>query len=159
MKILCIGKKGFDMIRRQFGERIIEVVEISAKQLTFGVAEPIGAKVLDLFRRGEFDVCTLFFSRFQSVISQVPTGLQLIPLNVPQEAGADAGKAPGSDAVYEYEPDETAILDALLPRNIAVADLPRPSGERRVRAGGADERDGQCHPQCRRHDQEADAAL
>ena len=121
VKILCIGKKGYDMLRRQMGERIIELIEINAKQLTFGVAEPIGAKLLDLYRRGEFDICTLFFSRFHSVISQVPTALQLIPLQIPEAAaGADAGKAPGSDAVYEYEPDETAILDALLPRNIGI---------------------------------------
>jgi len=121
VKILCIGKKGYDMLRRQMGDRIIELVEITAKQVTYATAEPIAAKVLDLFRRGEFDVCTLFFSRFESVISQVPTGLQLIPLQVPNAGdGAEAAKAPGSDAVYEYEPDEEGILDALLPRNISV---------------------------------------
>ena len=124
MKILCIGKKGADMLRRQLGEHIIEVVEITAKQLNYGVAEPIGAKVLDLFHRGEFDVATLFFSRFQSVISQVPTALQLIPLPPPEKkgeaVGQATGKAPGSDAVYEYEPDEESILDALLPRNVSV---------------------------------------
>ena len=124
VKILCIGKKGYDMLRRQMGDRIIELIEISAKQLSFGIAEPIGSKVLDLFHKGEFDVCTLFFSRFHSVISQVPTSVQLIPLAVPkeaQEAAKDgAAKAPGSDAVYEYEPDEEAILNALLPRNIGV---------------------------------------
>jgi F-type H+-transporting ATPase subunit gamma len=120
VKFLCIGKKGYEMLRRQMGERIIEVVEINAKQLGFGVAEPIGAKILDLFRRGEFDVCTLFFSRFQSVISQVPTSLQLIPLELPERDAGEAAKAPGSDAVYEYEPDEESILAALLPRNISV---------------------------------------
>ncbi len=121
VKILCVGRKGADMLRRQLGEHMLEVIEITAKQLTYSVAEPIGAKVLDLFARGEFDVCTLFFSRFQSVISQVPTALQLIPLPPPEKKdGEVAGKAPGSDAVYEYEPDEEAILDALLPRNISV---------------------------------------
>lgn len=121
VKILCIGKKGYDMLRRQMGERIIELVEITAKQLTYATAQPIGAKVLDLFRHGEFDVCTIFFSRFESVIAQIPTALQLIPLQVPDTRDpAAAGKAPGSDAVYEYEPDEESILDALLPRNISV---------------------------------------
>ena len=122
VKILCIGKKGYDMLRRQMGDHIIELIEITTKKVNYGTVEPIGAKVLDLFRHGEFDVCTLFFSRFESVISQVPTSLQLIPLQLPDaaEAGDGSAKAPGSDAVYEYEPDEEAILDALLPRNIAV---------------------------------------
>ncbi len=121
VKILCIGKKGYDMLRREFGEHIIELVEITTKQVNYGTAEPIGAKVLDLFHRGEFDVCTLFFSRFESVISQVPTSLQLVPLQVPDaEKGDGSAKAPGSDAVYEYEPDEESILNALLPRNVAV---------------------------------------
>ncbi len=118
VKILCIGKKGNDMLRRQLGDHIIELVEVTDKQVGYATAEPIGAKVLDLFRRGEFDVCTLFFSRFESVISQVPTGLQLIPLQV--SGKADGAKAPGSDAVYEYEPDEESILSALLPRNVSV---------------------------------------
>ena len=125
VKILCIGKKGYDMLRRQMGEHIIELIEITTKQVNFATAEPIGAKVIDLFRKGEFDVCTLFFSRFESVISQVPTALQLIPLKIPEgkgdgESAQGSAKAPGSDAVYEYEPDEESILDALLPRNIAV---------------------------------------
>ena len=124
VKILCVGKKGYDILRRQLGDHIIELIEIATKQVTYATAEPIGAKVLDLFRHGEFDVCTLFFSRFESVISQVPTSLQLIPLQVPDvakgEGAQGTAKAPGSDAVYEYEPDEEGILNALLPRNISV---------------------------------------
>ena len=118
VKIICIGKKGYDILRRQFSEQIVELIEIKQKQLTFSIAEPIGAKVLDLFDKGEFDVCTLFFSKFKSVILQVPTALQLIPLQIPEDAGE--ANATGTDAVYEYEPDEEAILSALLPRNIAV---------------------------------------
>jgi F-type H+-transporting ATPase subunit gamma len=116
VKFLCIGKKGYDVLRRQFSQQIIDVVEIKTKQLSFGEAEPIGAKVIDLFNKGEFDACTLFFSRFRSVIAQEPTALPLIPLEVP--AQEDEAKAGG--VFYEYEPDEEEILSALLPRNIAI---------------------------------------
>ncbi len=119
VKILCIGKKGYDILRRQFPDEIQEVVEVKAKQLTFSVAQPIGAKLLDMYDKGEFDIATLFFSRFESVISQKPTALQLIPLPVPDDAeGAD--KATEGGAVYEYEPDEEEILAELLPRNVQV---------------------------------------
>ncbi len=119
VKILCIGKKGYDILRRQFPDEIQEVVEVKAKQLTFPVAQPIGAKLLDLFEKGEFDVATLFFSKFESVIAQKPTALQLIPLPVPANAqGGD--KTIEGGAVYEYEPDEEEILAELLPRNVQV---------------------------------------
>lgn len=114
VKILCIGKKGYDQLRRQFGDRIIELIEIRGKTLGFDVAEPIGARVIELFNKIEFDVCTIFFSKFQSVISQVPTALQLIPLALPEAAQS------GPSVVYDYEPDEEDILSALLPRNITV---------------------------------------
>ena len=119
VKILCIGKKGFDILRRQFPDEIQEVVEVKAKQLTFSVAQPVGAKILDLFDKGEFDVCTLFYSKFESVIAQKPTALQLIPLAVPEHA-AKADKTTEGGAVYEYEPDEEEILNELLPRNVQV---------------------------------------
>jgi F-type H+-transporting ATPase subunit gamma len=117
VKIICIGKKGYDVLRRQFGDRILELIEVKTKQLTFSVAEPIGAKIIDLFNKGEFDVCTIFFSKFQSVISQVPTALQLIPLKV---EALDEGDKKQAQVFYEYEPDEEEILSALLPRNIAI---------------------------------------
>jgi len=114
VKILCIGKKGYDVLKRQFGDRIIELVEVREKVLSFGLAQPVGAKIVDLFENGEFDVCTLFFSRFESVVTQVPTALQLIPLEIADETEED------QRVNYEYEPDEEEILSALLPRNIAV---------------------------------------
>lgn len=117
VKIICIGKKGYDVLRRQFGDQIIELIENKAKKLTFSVAEPIGAKIIDLFNKGEFDVCTLFFSKFESVISQVPTALQLIPLQVPELKDGDKKD---QQVFYEYEPDEEEILSSLLPRNIAI---------------------------------------
>ena len=122
VKIICIGKKGYDILRRQFADKIIELIEVKQKQLNFAVAQPIGAKVIDMFARGDFDVCTLFFSRFQTVISQVPTARQLIPLPLPDKAKDGAAGKPetANGAVYEYEPDEEDILTALLPRNVAV---------------------------------------
>ncbi len=117
VKILCIGKKGYDLLKRQFGAQIIEVMELrSVRNLGFETADSIGRKLIQLFEQGEFDVCTLFFSSFRSVLAQIPTALQIIPAQL--EAGDAA--APASQAVYEYEPDEEEILTALLPRNISV---------------------------------------
>lgn len=117
VKILCIGKKGYDLLKRQFSAQIIEVMELrGVRNLGFDTADSIGRKLIQLFEQGEFDVCTLFFSAFRSVLVQIPTALQVIPAQF--EAGDAA--APASQAVYEYEPDEEEILTALLPRNISV---------------------------------------
>jgi F-type H+-transporting ATPase subunit gamma len=116
VKIICVGKKGHDLLKRQFGSQIIDLVDLrAARQIGFEQADPIGRKILDLFDKGEFDVCTLFFSRFRSVIAQIPTALQLIPA----EFNASQANS-GTTAVYEYEPEEDEILAALLPRNISV---------------------------------------
>ncbi|QXX75848.1 F0F1 ATP synthase subunit gamma [Methylovirgula sp. HY1] len=116
VKILCVGKKGYDILKRQFGANIIELIELrGVRQLGFENGDAIGRKIIQLFEKGEFDVCTLFFSRFRSVIAQIPTALQLIPA----EFAADEAAA-GSQAVYEYEPEQEEILSALLPRNISV---------------------------------------
>ena len=117
VKILCVGKKGYDILRRQFSQQIIEFVDLRAvKQIGFSEAEMIAEKVLALFEAGEFDVATLFYSRFKSVISQIPTAQQIIPA----EIGQDASDTTDNDAVYEYEPDESEILASILPRNVAV---------------------------------------
>ncbi len=116
VKIICVGKKGNDQLRRQFGEQIVDVVDLrEVKRLGFGDADPIARKVIGMFNAGDFDVCTLFFSRFRSVISQTPTALRLIPAEIPARPEGEA-----SAAAYEYEPDEGEILEALLPRNIAI---------------------------------------
>src|SRR6202795_2623614 len=115
VKILCVGKKGHDILRRQFGRQIVEVIDLrSVRALGFGDAASIGRKIVALHQAGEFDVCTLFYSRFKSVIAQIPPARQLIPLALPAEE-----KAAQSGAAYEYEPDEEEILAALLPRNIS----------------------------------------
>ncbi|MGO4664830.1 F0F1 ATP synthase subunit gamma [Bosea sp. 2RAB26] len=114
IKIICVGKKGYDILRRQFEQDIIELVDLrSFKQVGFVNAEAIAQNVLARFDAGEFDVATLFFSKFRSVISQIPTAQRIIPAEIP--AGTKT-----TDAVYEYEPDEGEILDVLLPRNLTV---------------------------------------
>jgi F-type H+-transporting ATPase subunit gamma len=118
VKIICVGKKGFDILRREFASLIIDRVDLrEVKKISYVNAEDIARKVMTLFEKGEFDVCTLFYSEFKSVISQIPTALQLIPAVAP-----DAGAAPANDsaAIYEYEPDPSAILGDLIPRNITV---------------------------------------
>src|SRR5580704_11391356 len=115
VKIFCVGRKGYEQLRRIYGNRIIETVDLRAvRQIKFEHADEIGAKIMAMFDAGEFDVCTLFFSRFRSVIAQIPTAQQLIPAVFPESAGDNGG------AVYEYEPDEEDILAELLPRNISV---------------------------------------
>jgi len=116
VKFFCVGRKGFEQLRRNFEKQIVESVELrSVRQLGFVNAEGIAKKVIARFNAGEFDVCTLFYSRFQSVISQTPTAQQIIPLVVETPA-ASAGPA----VAYEYEPEEDEILPRLLPRNLAV---------------------------------------
>ncbi|MBP1858399.1 F0F1 ATP synthase subunit gamma [Rhizobium herbae] len=118
VKIICVGKKGFDILRREFSSLIIDRVDLrEVKRIGFENADQIGKKVIGLFERGEFDVCTLFYSEFKSVISQVPTALQLIPAAAPAVAKTDEASAA---AIYEYEPDAGEILSDLIPRNISV---------------------------------------
>ncbi len=116
VKFFCIGRKGYEQLRRLFEKQIVEHVELrSVRQLGFVNAEDIAKKVMARFEAGEFDVCTLFYSRFRSVIAQVPTAQQIIPLVV-EEPAANAGPS----IAYEYEPEEDEILSRLLPRNLAV---------------------------------------
>ncbi|WP_075214122.1 F0F1 ATP synthase subunit gamma [Mongoliimonas terrestris] len=116
VKILTVGKKGADALRRDHGGRIIERIELRGiKTLNYEVAAGVQQKVLDMFEAGQFDVCTLFYSRFRSVIAQIPTAKQIVPFEVDATAGsATAG------ALYDYEPGEPEILEELLPRAIAV---------------------------------------
>jgi F-type H+-transporting ATPase subunit gamma len=114
VKFFCVGRKGYEQLRRQFDKQIVEHMDLrSVRQLGFVNAEDIAKKVLARFDNGEFDVCTLFYSRFKSVIAQIPTAQQVIPLVV-EEGGA------ANTTAYEYEPEEDEILTRLLPRNLAV---------------------------------------
>jgi F-type H+-transporting ATPase subunit gamma len=114
IKILCVGRKGAEQLRRQYSQQIIDVIELRVKSLAFEHAERVAARIRELYDAGEFDVATLFYSRFRSVVQQIPTALQIIP-------PVFEDKPEGSpSAVYEYEPDEVDILTELLPRNISV---------------------------------------
>jgi len=116
VKIFCVGRKGYDQLRRLYAEQIVEMVDLRAvRALRFENAEKIAEKIIALFDKFEFDVCTLFYSRFRSVIAQVPTAQRIIP-PVFEKSAADAL----SGAAYEFEPDAEDILHELLPRNVAV---------------------------------------
>jgi F-type H+-transporting ATPase subunit gamma len=116
VKIFTVGKKGNDALKRVYGKYIVEHIDFrGVKAMSFAEAQTVAQKVLHMFHNGEFDVATLFFSEFKSVISQKPTALRLIPADVSGGKPADLG-----GAVYEAEPEEGEILADLLPRNIAV---------------------------------------
>jgi F-type H+-transporting ATPase subunit gamma len=119
VKFFCVGRKGFDQLRRVYEKQIVEVVELrSVRNVGFANAQSIAEKIIKRFDAGEFDVATLFFSRFKSVISQIPTAQQIIPPVFPETAAAANGNA--AAASYEYEPEEDEILPELLPRNLAI---------------------------------------
>jgi F-type H+-transporting ATPase subunit gamma len=116
VKILTVGRKGNDVLRRSFKDNIVHYITFrEVKQLGFVHADEVAGKVLEMFSAGEFDVATLFFARFQSVIAQIATAEQIIPAKFEVAEPSEA-----SSVLYEYEPSEEEILEELLPRNIAV---------------------------------------
>jgi F-type H+-transporting ATPase subunit gamma len=119
IKIVCVGKKGYDQLRRQFEKEIIELIELrGVRQIGFENGDEIGKKIIEMFEAGGFDVATLFFSRFKSVIAQIPTAQQIIPAQIPSNENRPA--AGGAQPSYEYEPEQDEILSTLLPRNVSV---------------------------------------
>lgn len=113
--IMTVGKKAREQLRREYADAMVHHVDLSeVKKIGYDNARAIAGEILDRFDGGDFDVATLFYSRFESVISQVPTARQIIPAVV--EAGAEQG---GASALYDYEPGEEAILSDLLPRSVA----------------------------------------
>jgi F-type H+-transporting ATPase subunit gamma len=113
VKILTVGRKGYEQLRRNYERQIVDRVELrGVRSIGYANAEEIADKIITLFDRGEFDVATLFYSRFKSVISQIPTAQQIIPAAPPADAEA-------TQISYEYEPDEEEILAELLPRYVA----------------------------------------
>ena len=120
VRFLCVGRKGYDILRRGVRDRIVDVISFrNVRRIGFDNAEEVGRRVIKMFGDGEFDVATLYYGAFKSVISQVPTARQLIPGQVTAEA-AEAERSAAGDAVYEYEPEEAVILEELVPRNISV---------------------------------------
>ena len=117
VKIVCVGRKGYDMLKRLYGELVVWKTNfVDVKQIGFAEAQEIAAEVLKRFEEEEFDVATLFYGKFKNVVSQVPTAQQIIPAEAPE--GVEPPDLQG--AVYDYEPDEQDILRALLPRYVAV---------------------------------------
>ena len=112
VRIITIGRKARDQLRRQFGKQIVESYEVGIKTPGLALVQPIAHKILELYNAGELDVVTLVYSKFKSVVTQTPTLKQLIPAVIEESSG------PG--AFYEYEPDEVTILTELLPQNISV---------------------------------------
>jgi F-type H+-transporting ATPase subunit gamma len=116
VKFFCVGRKGYDQLRRLYAQQIVELVDLrSVRVLGYQNAEMIADKIIALFDKFEFDVCTLFYSRFRSMIAQIPTAQQIIPPVFDATAANELG-----GAVYEFEPDAEDILHELLPRNLAV---------------------------------------
>ena len=116
VQILCVGRKGYDVLKRYFDKELLEPVSYQGlKSIGFDQAQEVASRVLADFDADSFDMCTLYYSKFENVISQVPTGLQIIPASFDDSETPDLG-----GAAYDYEPEENDILDALLPRNIAV---------------------------------------
>jgi len=120
VRIICVGRKTVAPLRRLFGDKVVATFDMSKeKVLTLSSAKPIADRILEAFENGEADVVTLFYSRFKNVVSQVPTARQLIPAVV--ISTDSSGPAPDlKGGVYTYEPEETAILEALLPQNLRV---------------------------------------
>ena len=120
VKIFCVGRKGRDQLRRDFSTMIVETMtDLGRPRLSFGDAQKVTARIMEMFDAGEFDVATVIFNRFKSAMTQIVTAQQLIPPPAP-EASTAAPAAAAGGAVYEFEPDEGEILADLLPRNLTV---------------------------------------
>src|SRR6056297_1899682 len=114
VKIVTVGKKGRDAMKRDLSKHFVDHVDMSdVKNVGYADAQAIAAKVLERFEAGEFDVAKIFFSKFQNVVSQIPTMQQVIPFEIPEDAGKD-----DVDSFYDFEPDEGEILAQLLPRAV-----------------------------------------
>ena len=119
VRILCVGRKGRDQLRRLHGTKIVDVIEgVGRRAVEFAEADEIAERVRTMFDEGEFDVCTMVYARFKSAISNEVTVQQLVPAPLPEAEEGDAAEGPS--AIYIYEPDEEAILEDLLPRNVSV---------------------------------------
>ena len=118
VKILAVGRKGRDFLRREFADRLVgDITFAGKKRLEFIDAEDVAGRITAMLHAGEIDVCTVVYNRFQSVISQIPTEMRLIPAPMPDNA---TGAVTASGAIYEFEPDEETILARLLPQNLSI---------------------------------------
>ena len=115
MKIITVGSKGLDQIRREYGKHIIKKISFKEKKaISFKEAEIVGKEIIDLFNKKEFDKCILFYSNFKNVITQIPQAQQIIPTDKVESTNEIE-----EEIYYEFEPDEDEILEDLLPKNIS----------------------------------------
>ena len=118
VKIVCVGKKGYDILKRQYSEMIAEVIDMRAvKSITYQDAKNISDKIVKMFFDGEFDKCSIFYNEFKSVISQIPTEQQVIPIEIISDEADEEKK---EESFFEFEPGESEILDEILPLNFTV---------------------------------------
>jgi F-type H+-transporting ATPase subunit gamma len=118
VKIVCVGKKGYDILKRQYSEMITEVIDMRAvKSITYQDAKNISDKIVKMFFDGEFDKCSIFYNEFKSVISQIPTEQQVIPIEIISDEADEEKK---EESFFEFEPGESEILDEILPLNFTV---------------------------------------
>jgi F-type H+-transporting ATPase subunit gamma len=118
VKIVCVGKKGYDILKRQYSEMITEVIDMRAvKSITYQDAKNISDKIVKMFFDGEFDKCSIFYNEFKSVISQIPTEQQVIPIEIISD---EANEEKKEESFFEFEPGESEILDEILPLNFTV---------------------------------------
>jgi F-type H+-transporting ATPase subunit gamma len=118
VKILCVGRKGRDQMRREFSNEIVGALEgVGKPKLKYDAADQIAARIRQMYANGEFDVCTVVYNKFKSAMTQIVTPQQLIPFALAGSANENADPELTS---YEYEPEEDAILEELLPRNIGM---------------------------------------
>ena len=118
VKIVCVGKKGYDILKRQYSEMITEVIDMRAvKSITYQDAKNISDKIVKMFFDGEFDKCSIFYNEFKSVISQIPTEQQVIPIEIISDKADEEKK---EESFFEFEPGESEILDEILPLNFTV---------------------------------------
>jgi F-type H+-transporting ATPase subunit gamma len=121
VKLFCVGRKGRDQLRREYGDLIVEHLEdVGRRGATIDEAKQIGTRITEMLESGEFDVCTIFYNKFKNVVTQIVTMQQLIPYNAPAEATEDEAATDLGGAIYEFEPDESEILLELLPSNLSV---------------------------------------
>ena len=115
LKIFTVGSKGYDQLKRAYGQYIIEKINYkNVKKLTYKEAEDVAAKIIKLFNDSQFDVCAIFYNKFKNIITQIPQAQQIIPIESPAKV-----EEKKSESFYEFEPDEDEILNDLLPRNIS----------------------------------------
>lgn len=121
VKVFCVGRKGRDQLRRDYSRLIVETVtDLGRPRVTFGDAQTVASRLMEMFEAGEFDVASIVFNRFKSAMTQFVTVQQLIPPPAPEATATTAAPATMGGAVYEFEPDEADILADLLPRNLTV---------------------------------------